>query len=233
MRKMDIVYLVTDLYITYKSGGNFQEFINRRYRSDKEIAIGKSITQFVVDDSFSVYHTPGVFNVIDEVKEVYDFSDLRSTDILLDIGANVGTFSLIVHDKVKQVYAIEPLYFAELNRNIQLNKIKNIHTLEYSLANEDVEISYTGRKKLTHGKSLTQLREMCGWHVDFLKCDCEGGEWIIKPEELKGIRRIEAEVHRSKGKHLNDFPEMLKSIGYYVKIDNFNKFTSIVHAVKH
>jgi FkbM family methyltransferase len=230
---MDIVYLVTDLYLTYKSGGNFQEFINRRYRSDKEIAIGKNITQFVVDDSFSVYHTPGVFNVIDEVKAVYDFSDLRSTDILLDIGANVGTFSLMVHNNVKQVYAVEPLYFSELNKNIQLNKIENIHTLEYSLANEDVEIGYTGRTKLTHGRTLTQLREMCGRHVDFLKCDCEGGEWIIKPGELKGIRRIEAEVHRIKGKHLNDFPEMLRSIGYDVKVDSFNKFTSIVHAVKH
>jgi hypothetical protein len=28
-----------------------------------------------------------------------------------------------------------------------------------------------------------------------LKCDCEGGEWLIQPEELAGIRRIEMELH--------------------------------------
>jgi len=43
--------------------------------------------------------------------------------------------------------------------------------------------------------------------VDFLKMDCEGAEWFIEPEELKGIRRIEAEVHldRKKRKTADDF----------------------------
>jgi hypothetical protein len=30
---------------------------------------------------------------------------------------------------------------------------------------------------------------------DFLKCDCEGAEWQIIPEDLEGVRRIEMELH--------------------------------------
>ncbi|HNB04239.1 MAG TPA: FkbM family methyltransferase, partial [Methanoregulaceae archaeon] len=31
---------------------------------------------------------------------------------------------------------------------------------------------------------------------DFLKCDCEGAEWKIRPVDLEGIRRIEMELHQ-------------------------------------
>ncbi|MDD1668066.1 MAG: FkbM family methyltransferase, partial [Methanomicrobiales archaeon] len=26
-------------------------------------------------------------------------------------------------------------------------------------------------------------------------CDCEGAEWLIRPDDLSGIRRIEMELH--------------------------------------
>ena len=28
-----------------------------------------------------------------------------------------------------------------------------------------------------------------------MKCDCEGAEWSIRPEDLDGVRRIEMELH--------------------------------------
>jgi len=30
---------------------------------------------------------------------------------------------------------------------------------------------------------------------DFVKCDCEGAEWLIDPADLAGVRRIEMELH--------------------------------------
>ena len=29
----------------------------------------------------------------------------------------------------------------------------------------------------------------------YLKCDCEGAEWLIRPCELEDVRRIEMEIH--------------------------------------
>jgi len=74
-----------------------------------------------------------------------------------------------------------------------------------------INISWEGCKdRLIKGKSLKELIDMCGGHVDFLKCDCEGGEWVITAEDLRGIRRVEFEVHNFDGKHnLQDFLNIL------------------------
>ncbi|HMV50520.1 MAG TPA: hypothetical protein PKD31_22460, partial [Blastocatellia bacterium] len=55
---------------------------------------------------------------------------------------------------------------------------------------------------------------------DFLKCDCEGAEWQIDPDDLAGIRRIEMELHQPPiGGPPN--PNLLRSIGelYAFSID--------------
>ena len=42
--------------------------------------------------------------------------------------------------------------------------------------------------------SLKSVIDMTGG-CDFLKCDCEGAEWLIDPHDLGKIRRIEMELH--------------------------------------
>lgn len=41
---------------------------------------------------------------------------------------------------------------------------------------------------------LRKIIEMAGG-CDFLKCDAEGAEWLIRSRDLEGIRRIEMELH--------------------------------------
>ena len=123
-----------------------------------------------------------------------NFNDIQKDDIVLDIGANIGGFSLFVSRFVKHVYAVEPLWYDMMKENIKLNNIKNITVFDKALGNGLITVSYNKKRTLL-GSSLTELINMCGGHVDFLKCDCEGAEWIISPDELKPIRRIEMEVH--------------------------------------
>jgi hypothetical protein len=53
---------------------------------------------------------------------------------------------------------------------------------------------------------------------DFLKCDCEGGEWQIRPGDLAGIRRIEMELHTPPiCKKIN--PELLDYIGEHYNFE--------------
>jgi hypothetical protein len=42
--------------------------------------------------------------------------------------------------------------------------------------------------------TLKDLKEVAGG-CNFLKCDCEGAEWLINPDHLEGVRRIEMELH--------------------------------------
>lgn len=171
-------------------------------------------------------------SVIDDVFSDYRFNDIRKGDIVLDIGANVGAFSLFVSRMVKHVYAVEPMLTDILKQNVSLNKADNITVLDEALGKGMLEIPWVGCKpRKIMGKSLGDLIKVCGGHVDLLKMDCEGAEWSIEPHELAGIRRIEAEIHNFDGKHdLNDFLKMLDDSGFKYDYSSPRSGILFVHA---
>jgi hypothetical protein len=71
-------------------------------------------------------------DVISQVAHDYLFDDIKDTDVVLDIGAHIGAFSLPASRKAKQVYALEPLFCNLLRANIELNGIKNRFFLKLS-----------------------------------------------------------------------------------------------------
>lgn len=178
----------------------FQRYINKK--SDNKYGI-----RFVSHDSNAS---------INDVFTEYKFNDIQPTDIVLDIGANVGGFSIFISKMVKQVYAVEPMLDKILVENIKLNNIENITVFAEALGKGMLEIPWEGCKnRYIIGKSLQTFINLCGGHIDFLKIDCEGGEWSIKPDELKGIRRIEGEIHNFDGKHnTSDFLKILDEAGF-------------------
>ena len=182
----------------------------------------------------AIYHLDNYFHLVDQAVTEYDYSDIRKSDIVLDIGACVGGFSLEVHKKVKHVYAVEPIFCDELRANIELNQANNITVFKCALGESDTmqHISFVGRTIDVPCKSLSEIIELCGGHVDVLKTDCEGGEWHIKPHELEGIRRIEAEIHSFNGEHPDDFRTMLQDIGYNVSVISRSKTTMLLSARK-
>jgi FkbM family methyltransferase len=186
-----------------------------------------NVKAVIMDDGVIFELSSANFTIINQVNKEYCYDDIRKTDIVLDIGANIGAFSLKIHDKVSQVYAVEPLYNSELRRNTALNKADNIHVLPFALSRKDrVDIEFGDKFAHATGMTLYELRYMCGWHVDFLKCDCEGGEWCIEKAELEGIRRIEAEIHG-----INRLDEFLKLLDNYdVKIEYSEGDTALIHA---
>ena len=169
---------------------------------------------------------------VDDVMKDYNFNDIQRDDIVLDIGANVGGFSLFVSRFVKQVYAVEPMIYEILGHNVINNNKENITILPEALGEGTVKIGWEGcRDRCVNCKSLSELINLCGGKVDFLKCDCEGGEWCIKPHELKGIRRIEIEVHNFDGTHkLEDFLKMLDKAGFEYEYTSPRQGILIVHA---
>jgi len=168
----------------------------------------------------------------DDVFKDYYFTDIQQSDIVLDIGANVGAFSMFVSKFVKQVYAVEPMLFEILHQNVTNNNIKNISILPNALGNGMLEIPWEGFKsRHITGMSLPEIIQLCGGKVDFIKTDCEGGEWCIKPEELKNVRRLEAEVHNFDGTHnLTDFLKMLDDANFEYTYTSPRGGILIVHA---
>ena len=59
-----------------------------------------------------------------------DWNDLRSTDIVLDIGAHVGMITIRLAKTAKSVFAVEPLFTDELEGNVALNELHNVTMYE-------------------------------------------------------------------------------------------------------
>lgn len=167
---------------------------------------------------------------INQVIAEYRFYDIQKTDNVLDIGAHVGGFSMFISQSVNQVFAVEPIFTDILKANVTNNNINNIKILDVGVGSGRQDIKFMDRNKIVKCIPFSEILQMCGVQIDFLKCDCEGGEWNIKPNDLSGIRRIEAEIHSFNNEKLSDFPDMLESIGYDVSITNRSDNTMLIHA---
>ena len=205
---MDIVAIMKDLYYC---GFNLQLWINNRFQDPKKIILEKSVTKYIVTPEDLKFFPFGLENLY-QVNLEYRYEDLKPDDIVLDLGANIGAFSLRAAQKCKHVYAVEPLYTEELNANIALNNLQGKMTvIPYGVGmGKNIPIRYQNREKLIQTYPLSEILKMTG-KVTFLKCDIEGAEWSIRPEDLNGIRRMEFEVHQGRDSCM---PENLQLLEY-------------------
>ncbi len=86
--------------------------------------------------------------------------NLRSDDIVFDIGACVGVVALFAAKKVSQVFAFEPdpFYASRLQNNININQLANIQVIPWAISNEDGIVNfYTSGRAGDHSPSLAPL----------------------------------------------------------------------------
>jgi hypothetical protein len=133
------------------------------------------------------------YRQVTDIRE-YWFDDIRPGDRVLDIGANIGAFCLRAALYSRHVAAVEPVAGEILRENIRLNRAP-VRVIEGALGHGNpAVIDWDGTLVRVQTYTLGQIIGMAGG-CDFLKCDCEGAEWLIRPKELSGIRRIEMELH--------------------------------------
>jgi FkbM family methyltransferase len=124
----------------------------------------------------------------------YRFHDIKPGDRVLDIGANVGGFCIRAARMGGRVTAVEPVATTPLLENIRANRV-SVQVIMGALGDgKPAEICWDDCRIVSPTYSLKDLIRM-GGGCDFLKCDCEGAEWLINPGELENVRRIEMEIH--------------------------------------
>jgi len=140
---------------------------------------------------FRVHPVP--YRQIFEVPE-YHFDDILREDHVIDIGANVGAFCIRAARVADRIVAVEPITFDILEENIALNDAKVLVIKGALGVGHPAEMVWDECKVITATLTLKDLIKIAGG-CDFLKCDAEGAEWLIRPQDLAGIRRIEMELH--------------------------------------
>lgn len=184
--------------------------------------------------------------------------EIKENDIILDIGANIGIFSIFASKYAKngKIYSFEPtpLTFKILNDNIELNNATNVKPLEIAIASKENIIDFYINETYSNTNSIfeekwkkkikvnaTTLDKIIKKNnlkkIDFLKMDCEGSEYDIlfncSDEILNIVNKISMEYHKlSDVYNQNTLKKFLENKGFKVKIRPFFKNTGYIYAKK-
>ena len=201
--------------------------------TQRQFECSKSITsQMVIDEVNKLIDKPTIevkskldgFNwgdkeqwYIDMTKVEFDrkhmynrIFDVEEGDIVVDFGGSIGPFTYsILNKNPKQCYVVEPIskQIETLKINVERDNVKIIHGAitdkKYMSINWDGE--YENVPTYTFTEFLTQNNID---RIDFMKCDCEGGEYdIFQPhnvEFLKTIPKFVGEFHLKKNDELHN-----------------------------
>jgi FkbM family methyltransferase len=168
--------------------------------------------------------TGGMVDIIQrEIRDDYRLDDIifRPGDVVLDIGAHVGVVStyLAAHHPQITVYAFEPMRenFDRLRRNLQTNRITNVHPVPMAVTGDGRAITLAGVLELNSGgataysvgyggqtvRSTTLTRIFADYRIKqcrLLKIDVEGAEYEI----LRSARNLFDRVDYIRGEfHIN------------------------------
>ena len=225
---LNLIEGVLDKFLLPNS--HFQDYINHRFDSENFELIDKQFLHntFCEYEGLQFEVSDQLFS-INEVLDDYNFSDIRETDIVLDIGANIGAFTMMAAKRAKHVYAVEPIYSDILLRNIEKNKFKNVTVLNTGIGTGTQNLTYHNNSKKVQLTTFTDIIRRCGT-VDFMKCDCEGCEHSFTVDDLRGIRRIEIEVHNfNKMPSLISFKKKLREADFKLESRRRKNNTTIIH----
>ena len=231
---MDMLYKILEKILDFlRKNHHFQNYINSRYVEHNDVLLVKKkyLTDCTTEINGKLFYITKCIDSVEEINNDYKYEDIRKDDIVVDIGANVGGFSITVSDKCRRLYAVEPLFVKELENNLRLNNVGNCTIIPKGLGKGYTKLEFKSNIQMVDCISFKDIKNMVGGKIDFLKMDCEGGEWFISRDDLDGIRRIEMELHLFNKEKINDFLKILIDAGFVFEIDEHRKdYLYIIHA---
>jgi autotransporter strand-loop-strand O-heptosyltransferase len=187
---------------------------NRQFECTKEISsdmvikeINKIMNKEMTEDKKFDWGKKSEWYVSQATKEIFEddayerFFEVEEGDIVVDLGASLGPFTYkILPKNPKQCYVVEPLSYQieVLKRNVGKNNVKIIQGAISD--KKKLEITWDN---ITETSPTFTFKEFLDDNninkIDFLKCDCEGGEYdVFQPSNinfLKTIPKIVTEFH--------------------------------------
>lgn len=168
----------------------------------------------------------------------YHLSTIQKDDVVLDIGAGAGLYSLLAGLVAKKVYSLEPLLTNGIFPFTQ--NIGNITPLMFAFGknNQEVICDYWNIKKYVVAHDLNYILNNIDGEITLVKCDCEGCEWdgILSCMDFKNIRAIEMEYHSN---NKDDLPSLIEhlhhhnfSVTYTTKVSCDSKYIGLLQAEK-
>jgi autotransporter strand-loop-strand O-heptosyltransferase len=167
-----------------------------------------------------------------ENDNMYDrFFTVEEGDIVVDLGASLGPFTYsILPNNPKQCYVVEPLSYQidVLHKNVGKDNVKIIQGAITDKKKIEITWDYVSESVPTF--TFKEFLDENGIDkIDFLKCDCEGGEYdVFQPsniEFLKTIPKIVTEFHMRKDENFHNCKFRWFRDNILPKFDNYQVFS--------
>jgi FkbM family methyltransferase len=179
------------------------------------------------------------------VYDIYIRELLKKGMNVIDIGAHIGTYSILAAEKVGPAGKVvsvepEPRNYEQLKKNIELNKFKNVITKNMALSDHEgleklyLNIDNSGGHSLTFQKDKNSyinvtvktldnlIEELNLKKIDIIKIDAEGSEIPILKGAEKTLKNnpdmkiiVAAEHYPSQAEEVREF---LNSVGLEARI---------------
>jgi FkbM family methyltransferase len=177
----------------------------------------------------------------------YGIRALRNIHTVVDVGANIGLFTIFARD----VFPDAAIHAYEPNARVFPFLTANAGTLRAECFNEAVgssegrvEMCDVGDSRLakvtaveTGGVSrigIEQVVDRMNGHIDLLKMDCEGSEWeILRDAEALGrVDNIRMEYHLGPGQTCDELRRLSEAAGFRIESLRANRTWGIAWLVR-
>jgi len=151
---------------------------------------------------------------------------------ILDIGANVGLFSIAAHNRFPQavIHAYEPNPYLEKHLQIQARAAGFDYFME-AVGREDGKVSLDfhedsvqTRSRVNEAGEIPQVAfrkaiERMGGSIDLAKVDCEGAEWLLfqEPDTWQSVQNLSLEYHLWPDHKHEEIQHVIQHLGFQIK----------------
>ena len=161
--------------------------------------------------------------------------EIQPNDVVVDVGANIGVFTVAVANKCQKVIAFEPDIdnYNLAKENLKLNNINNVILFNKAISNFNGDIDLylnsgvcsdchstlevRGREKIKV-ETIDINNVLQEYEANKLKVDCEGEELIfMQTAKLHNIDNLAMEVHFT-------YSKRDKHVNYYKMIHNLERY---------
>ena len=231
---------------------------SKRYLKPVRVNISKTNISIMVRDITDMHTLMSFLTENPYFKDKNIMNVLSKAKVIVDIGAHIGLFSILVAymNKKAIIYAYEPYpeNYRFLINNILLNKLHDrIIAYAYAIGDKDsMERLYIAESSLSHtihpywkhGKEYILVRSIRFSeifqdnnieYVDLLKVNCEGCEYhIFTPNNIQYLTRVKGLVVQchniNSENNFGKIERLLNKLGFSTKIEHMDERHTFVYA---
>jgi len=140
---------------------------------------------------------------------------LRPGDLFIDVGANIGYFSLLASKLVGvsgKVVAIEalPQIYRKLAYNLKQNGVNNVRTINVAAWNKSEKVKIFSRQDRPSGTTTLMFEWANQWQLrEQLEIEARPLAVILTPEEIKTARLIKIDVEGAESHIISEMKSWL------------------------